>query len=292
MIGQAACGGETAGIRHLGREAARLGAGFAADARHLQIAALGLLLAYNLVVLDFGARLLQSLVVIASALLAQIAWARLCGEKGTDLRSPLITGLSLSLLLRTGDPWILILAAVLAIGSKFLLRVRGKHIWNPATFGILAAVFGTGQAWISPGQWGSSALLGTLIAFLALAVLGRAGRWDTAVAFLGTHAALLLARALWLGDPLSIPLHQLQSGSLLLFSFFMITDPRSTPDDWRARVAFAVAVACLGHWLAFWMQMRPALYVSLFALSPLVPLLDWALPARRFAWRPQDATAV
>ena len=46
---------------------------------------------------------------------------------------------------------------------------------------------------------------------------------------------LLLARAFWLGDPLAIPLHQMQSGSLLIFAFFMISDPRTTPDrGWAA----------------------------------------------------------
>ena len=131
------------------------------------------------------------------------------------------------------------------------------------------------------------------VALAAILVLHAARRSDVAIFFLGSHAALLVARALWLGDPLIIPLHQLQSGSLLIFSFFMISDPRTTPDSRLGRFIFAVAVAASGHWLAFFMQMRPALYVALVALSPFILLLDKILPAERFSWTaaaPQGAS--
>jgi Na+-translocating ferredoxin:NAD+ oxidoreductase RnfD subunit len=99
-----------------------------------------------------------------------------------------------------------------------------------------------------------------------------------------SHAALLTGRALWLGDPLAIPLHQMPSGSLLIFAFFIISDPRTTPDSRLGRLLFALAVAALAHYLAFFMQMRPALYVALIVLSPVTLLLDRLLPAQRFAW--------
>ena len=102
--------------------------------------------------------------------------------------------------------------------------------------------------------------------------------------------ALLVARAVWLGDPLAIPLHQLQSGSLLIFAFFMISDPRTTPDSRLGRLLFALGVAALAHYLAFFMQMRPALYVALIAFSPLTLLIDRIIPAKRFAWTPQGAS--
>ncbi len=117
-------------------------------------------------------------------------------------------------------------------------------------------------------------------------MLHASQRSDIVLFFLGSHAALLVARALWLGDPLTIPLHQLQSGSLLIFAFFMISDPRTTPDSRLGRLAFALAVALLAHYLAFFMQMRPALYVALIALAPVTLLLDKLIPASRFEWLP------
>ncbi len=254
------------------------------DARLWQIAALGSLLAWNISSLSLGASLVPSLVAILAALATQAIATALGLSKQLDLRSPLITGFSLALLIRGDGLWVPALAAVLAIGSKFAFRIRGKHIWNPAAFGIFL-LLATGHAWVSPGQWGAGAFIVTLIVFAGILVLSRAARLDTALAFLGAHLGLLLLRAAWLGDPLAIPLHQVENGALLLFAFFMITDPRTTPNHRWARIAFAVAVAALAHWLAFFGQVRPALYVALVGLAPLVPLLDLILPASEFRWR-------
>ena len=56
------------------------------------------------------------------------------------------------------------------------------------------------------------------------------------------------------------------------------------PDSRLGRFVFALSVALLGHYMTFFMQMRPALYVALIALSPLILLLDKILPAQRFSW--------
>jgi len=257
---------------------------FWTDARHYQIAALSTLLVFNLAFLDFGAQPLNSALAIGAALATQALCTWWFALPSFDPRSPLITGLSLSLLLRAGDPWLFALAAVIAIGSKFVLRVDGKHIFNPAGFAIVVLLFTAPDVWISPGQWGSAVWFAALLCFLAILVLSAARRADVAIFFFLSHAALLLARAWWLGDPLAIPLHQLQSGSLLIFTFFMISDPRTTPDSRLGRFIFALAVAALAHYLAFFLQMRPALYVALIALSPLILLIDRVLPAQRFQW--------
>jgi enediyne biosynthesis protein E5 len=257
------------------------------DARHYQIAALSTLLVFNLGWLDFGARPLNSALAIAGALATQALCTHWFALPKFDPRSPLITGLSLSLLLRAEDPWLHALAAVIAIGSKFVFRIDGKHIWNPAGFAIVVLLFTANGVWISPGQWGSAVWFAALLCFFAILVLHAARRPDVAIFFLGSHAALLLARAWWLGDPLAIPIHQLQSGSLLIFSFFMLSDPRTTPDSRLGRFIFALSVALVGHYLTFFMQMRPALYVALIALSPAILLIDKILPAERFAWNRQ-----
>ena len=253
------------------------------DARYFQIGALAALLLVNFSLIDFGARPLPSAVAIAAALLTQLVCARLTGTP-VDLRSPMITGLSLSLLLRADALWLYALAAVIGIGSKFVLRLDGKHIFNPAGFAIVVLLLTSHGVWISPGQWGTEIWFATLTGFFAILVLSAARRADIAIFFFASHAALLLARALWLGDPLAIPLHQLQSGSLLIFTFFMISDPRTSPDSMLGRFLFAFAVALSAHYMAFFMQMRPALYFALIMLSPATLLLDRLIPAQRFNW--------
>jgi len=263
---------------------------FFRDARHYQIAALSTLLVFNFGWIDFGARLENSALALVAALVTQFVCSYFT-RTPLDLRSPLITGLSLSLLLRADEPWIHAAAGVIAIASKFVLLLDGKHIFNPAGFAIVVLLFAaTSHVWISPGAWGSTIWVAALLVFFAILVLGAARRADIAIFFFGTHAALLLARAAWLGDPLTIPLHQLQSGSLLIFTFFMISDPRTAPDSRLGRFVFAASVAALAHYMAFFMQMRPALYVALIAISPLTLLIDRILPAERFSWIRQDRT--
>jgi Na+-transporting NADH:ubiquinone oxidoreductase subunit NqrB len=245
--------------------------------------ALASLLAINFAIIDFGARPASSACALAACLFTQLLCSRLA-KIPLDLRSPLITGLSLSLLLRAEEPWMHAAAGAIAISSKFLLRIEGKHVFNPAGFAIVVMLLLSSGAWISPGQWGASISFASLAGFLAIMVLLRARRTDIAIYFLLSHAALLCARAVWLGDPWAIPLHQLQNGSLLIFTFFMISDPRTSPDSSLGRFLFAFTVAALAHYLAFFMQMRPALYVALIALSPATLLIDSVLPAPRFAW--------
>jgi len=253
------------------------------DARHLQIVALASLLAINFAMVDFGARFLASSFAVAASLATQVVCCRLT-KTPLDLRSPLITGLSLSLLLRADEPWLHAAAGAIAISSKFLLRLDGKHVFNPAGFAIVILLLLPAGVWISPGQWGTNLWFAALVGFLAIMVLHAARRSDIAIFFLMSYGALLVVRAVWLGDPLAIPLHQLQSGSLLIFTFFMISDPRTSPDSPLGRFLFAFAVAAVAHYLAFFVQIRPAMYFALIALSPATLVIDRVLPAPRFSW--------
>jgi Na+-transporting NADH:ubiquinone oxidoreductase subunit NqrB len=263
--------------------ATRLWRSVMSDARHLQIIALASLLAINFAMIDFGAHFMASACALAASLLTQVVCSLLT-KVPLDLRSPLITGLSLSLLLRAADPWLHAVAGVIAISSKFLLRINGKHVFNPAGLAIVVLLLSSSGVWISPGQWGTSVWFASLVGFLAIMVLHAARRTDIAFYFLLSHAGLLFARTVWLGDPWAIPLHQLQSGSLLIFTFFMISDPRTSPDSALGRFLFAFAVAALAHYLAFFMQVRPALYFALIAISPATLLIDRILTAPRFTW--------
>jgi enediyne biosynthesis protein E5 len=255
------------------------------DPRHFQIAALASLLAYGIGWLGFDMALSRALLILGTATAAQWACERVVGLPRFEPRSALISGLSLCLLLRTSDDLLAALAAFLAVASKFLVRVRGKHVFNPTNVAIALVVLVSGRAWISPGQWGDSAFFVFLIACAGGLVVWRALRSDVALAFLASWSAFLFGRALWLGDPLSIPLHQLQSGSLLLFAFFMISDPKTTPDTRGARFLFGTLVAGAAFYLQFVLY-RPSggLILALVALSPLVPILDLLWPGPRYEW--------
>ena len=209
----------------------------------------------------------------------------------SSLPSALITSLGLSLLLRADSYSTLILASVMAIASKFLLRVRGKHIFNPANFGIIAALLLTSDAWVSPGQWGEEGWYMLMFLSTGGIVLKQVGRWDTTVAFLATYAGLEAVRNLWLGWTWDVWAHRLMSGSLLMFALFMITDPRTIPDARIGRLIWAVAIALLTFFLRNYLFISTAVFWALFTLAPLSILLDWLFPSDRFRWTQAGGTA-
>jgi Na+-transporting NADH:ubiquinone oxidoreductase subunit NqrB len=256
------------------------------DPRTWQILVLSSLLVYGAVWLNLEVRPGRALLLLAAVLLTQYACTRIWRLPAFDPRSALISGLSLCLLLRTNFVALAVAAAVITVASKFLIRVRGKHVFNPTNFGIVAMMLATGgQVWVSPGQWGNAAYFAFLMACLGGLVVNRAARSDITYAFLAFYLAVLFGRALWLGQPMTIPLHQLGSGAFLLFTFFMISDPKTTPDSQAGRILFALLVA-LGAGFVHFVLYRPnGLLLSLAFLSPIVPLLDRLLPGTRYAWR-------
>jgi Na+-transporting NADH:ubiquinone oxidoreductase subunit NqrB len=253
------------------------------DPRLYQIATLTGLLAYGMAFLGFDVGLAQVALTLAAALVAQLALGRLAALPRYDPRSALISGLSLCLLLRTEQVWLAAFAALLAVGSKFVLRWNGKHVFNPTNI-ALVALLAAGEGWVSPGQWGSSAFFAFLMACLGGLVVSRALRSDVTAAFLASHLLLLFGRSWRLGDPLTIPLHQLQSGALLLFAFFMISDPKTTPDSRAGRVLFAALVAAGAYLVQFRLYRPNGLLWSLAACSTAVPLIDRLLPGIRYQW--------
>ena len=254
------------------------------DPRHYQIAVLAALLAYGLTRLDFEVGGAQAAAMLTTALLTQFLCTRgLPATPAFDPRSALISGLSLCLLLRTNSFELAVVAAVVTVASKFVICIDGQHLFNPTNFGIVVMLL-TGHAWVSPGQWGNVAFFALLMACLGSLVVTRAARSDITLSFLVFYMGLVFGRSLWLGEPMSIPIHRLQSGALLLFSFFMISDPRTTPRSRLGRMLFALLVACGAWYVQFRLFRTNGLLWSLAACSFTVPLINRLLPGRRYEW--------
>jgi hypothetical protein len=260
------------------------------DPRLYQIAVLSGLLVYGIGWLDFEIDAARAVIILASVLLAQYGCTRLFKLPAFDPKSALISGLSLCLLLRTNSAALAVATSVVAIASKFVIRVNRKHVFNPTNFGLVAMMLVTGQVWVSPGQWGSAVLFAFLMAGLGGLVVNRAARSDVTLTFLVTYAALVVGRSAWLGEPLAIPIHRLESGALLLFSFFMISDPKTTPDSRAGRLLFAGLVALGAAYIQLRLFRTNGLLWSLAGWSLAVPLIDRLLPGERYHWnRPVTA---
>lgn len=260
------------------------------DARDAQILFLSAFLGLGCLARDWTLQPPLVLAAIGSCQGMQWLLGRRAGVSGqitaTAWKSALITSLGLCLLLRSNHPTTMLLAGGLAIASKFALQIRGKHVYNPANFGLLAALLLSGDAWVSPGQWGNTGWLLAIFLGAGGLVLGWVGRWETSVAFLVAYGGLEALRDGLLGWDWDVWAHQLSSGSLLVFALFMLTDPRSIPDRRRARVLWAVAIAVLTFVLHHWFFLTAAPFWALWGLAPLTPLLDRWLPDERFTWQP------
>jgi Na+-transporting NADH:ubiquinone oxidoreductase subunit NqrB len=261
------------------------------DPRLYQIATLASLLVYGMGWLDFGVTPARVCVVLLTVVATQAVCDRWHGA-GVNIKSALISGLSLCLLLRTNRTELAILAAMIAIVSKFVIRSRGKHIFNPTNGGLVAMLLLTNQVWVSPGQWGSVASFAFLMACVGGLVVNRAARADVTYAFIAFYCALMFGRSIYLGEPLAIPFHRLESGALLLFTFFMISDPKTTPDSRAGRVLFAGLVAFTAWYVQFRLFRTNGLLWSLAAWSLTVPLIDRLLPGSRYAWWSPGTTAL
>ena len=254
------------------------------DPRYYQIAVLSLLVIYGIAALDFGIRWQNALAIFCAAEAAQFIGTRAAGLSRFDPLSPIITSLSLTLLLRTDTVLLALLAAFVAIGSKFLVRVQGKHVFNPANVALVSLMLLFDNAWVSSGQWGSAVIGTLLLGCLGCLVLTRAKRAETTIMFLCVYTALIFGRAQWLGDPLSIPLHQLQNGALLIFAFFMISDPKTTPDTRLGRLAFGAIVASVAYTIQYVYYTPNGVILALVMSAPLVPLIDTIFRGENYRW--------
>jgi len=187
--------------------------------------------------------------------------------------SGLISGLSLGLLLDSGARVLpFVLAAMLAIGSKYIVKFRGKHFFNPTNFAlalILMARLGT----ITPGyQWGG----GTTALWIALSmgglILYRVRRMPLLGSFIGLFVISAITRAALGREPLTLALGVMTGAPFQLFTFFMLTDPRTTPNTKRGQVLFSAAVVLTDCVLRV-LRVPNTLFMSLFFVDALILLM-------------------
>ena len=258
------------------------------DPRLFQIAFQATLLTVGVLLRDFSLLPAQMILCIASATATQAFWLHRLGLKKVGHLSPVITGFGLSLLLRADTLWLHPLVACLAISGKFLLRARAKHVFNPANFGVGVALLFLPGAWVSPGQWGNDLGLGVLLVALGATVATRSRRDDAAWLFLAVFLGIAALRLLLLGYSWErgweILCHQALNGALLLFAFFMISDPMTLPDHPVARRLHVVLVAILAAAWQFLLYRPSGPLWALLILAPLVPLWDLLWPYTKYQW--------
>ena len=212
------------------------------DARDFQILWLSIFLLYGVWNLQWD-NYASYAVLFLSCLLTQLFGTFLLNIPRSSIKSAVITALSLCLLFSANSLWTFALCGVLSIASKFVIRLNGKHLFNPSLFGIIFCLLFTSDAWVSPGKWGNEYLLVVFFIACALLVLLKVGRIGTSLAFLGTLMALEFFRTcIYFDDNIWVFLQKFSSGTILLFAFFMITDPMTTPRSFKGRLIYGCII--------------------------------------------------
>jgi enediyne biosynthesis protein E5 len=263
------------------------------DARYFQILFQSIFLSYGIFFLHWQNEgwlyLTYFITSIVTQFLCELAFGKNDNTFITTFKkaipSVLISSFGLSLLLKTNLLWVAIFAAFISILSKYIIRINGKHIFNPSALGIVAAILLTGKAWVSPGQWGSGIVILFAVFCLGFIVVTKVQNLTASLSFLGLYAGLIFIRQIiYLGWPMDHYIQSLSTGSLLLFSFFMITDPKTTPNHSLAKILWCAAIAAVAFYLATFKFINAApIFVLVFA-QPLVPLLDKLFKAKNFQW--------
>lgn len=254
------------------------------DPRWLQFSSLAVFCFAGKYILDFRVTTFQIFSALAVCIAIEIAFVAAQQRIIIFPTSAVISGFGLGFLLRSDTIWIHPLCAALSVGSKYLVRIDGKHVWNPTNFGIVVVLLlFPDSAWVTTGQWGAVFIILYGIANAGLFVVYRVKRFHVCVAFWLPLAILLFAQAHFTSLPMDTAIARVTAGSLILYTFFMITDPRTTPNTLIGRIGFASAVSVL-TFILFVAEIEFAPFFALFMVSGFTPLVDYLMPARRFEW--------
>ena len=263
------------------------------DPRFFQVFFQAIFLTYGIMFLSWEADWLHYIISISCCLFFQYTADSIISRRFLRFNefnrwgfSVLISAMSLCLLLKV-DHWSAsLLAAFASVAGKYLFRWDKKHIFNPSAFGIVVVLLLTNNAWLSPGQWGSNAVIFFFVVTLGTIVVTRVQKLDVSLAFIITFAALLFWRQILVLEwPMDFFIHSISTGSLLLFTFFMISDPRTAPNHPVARIIWAVLIAAVSFYLsAFKWKYNTPIWV-LVAAAPLVPLFDMLFRSKAFEWK-------
>lgn len=184
-------------------------------------------------------------------------------------QSTLAAALGICLFFRALSPWYFVLAAFLAIASKYLIVVRGKHIFNPSNFAIVVSVFAFSSATtIEFTQWGTNTWLHLFMAAVCFAIAWYAGAMATTLSFLSVYTLLLMLTTAYLPQLFTLHHYGLIGPSLALFASFMITDPKTSPQDFRGRLLHGSGIAALYFALEI-VGVRYPLFAASFAITLL-----------------------
>ena len=209
--------------------------------------------------------LLTLAIGLISAILTDSFFTYLKTKNFTITESSIVSGLIIGCVLSGGQAWWMIaLASVLAIGSKHLIRFKGRHIFNPAGFGTLAVVFLLGAS----TEWKGAYLWYIIIPF-GFYFVSRIRKLEIVAGYFISFFILFGLQAL-IRD-----IHVLNILGYLnyFFIFIMLIEPMTTPVAYYAKVIFGAGAGAL-IFILYALGVREAELATLLCFNLLYNLSD------------------
>ncbi|HSE32126.1 MAG TPA: hypothetical protein VLA93_11190 [Pyrinomonadaceae bacterium] len=210
----------------------------------------------------------KTVLAIIVAIIAELILGRIFFGKWLNLASAYITGISVGILVRSPAYWPYALCSVISIMSKYVLRVKNRHIWNPSNFGIAVLLFLAPETMaVLSIQWGNNKWPIIVIWILGSIIIYRAKRFHICATYVVSFFLFAFLRSAITGHPWQAEVAPITGPMYQLFVFFMITDPKTTVRTkvGQCVVVFFVALA------EFFLRLNEVVYAPIFALFLVGP---------------------
>jgi len=218
---------------------------------------------------------------IGTAIGAELLMGRVTYGKWPHPASAYISGISAGILVRSPLLWPYVLVSLVSITSKYVLRVKGRHIWNPTNFGVSAAAFlAPATVTVLSIQWGNAIAPMIVIWVLGSVIVWRVGRAHISATYVASFLFFSWVTSLITGTPWSATVAPITGPMYQLFIFFMVTDPKTTvrAKFWQCVVVFLVAFV---EMILRLNQILYAPFYALFIVGPIAMLVDiWSAGIR------------
>jgi enediyne biosynthesis protein E5 len=220
-------------------------------------------------------------IAIIASLLTEAILGRIYTGKFPNIASAYISGISVGILVRSPAVWPYLVCAVVSIMSKYVLRVKGRHIWNPSNFGISALVFLAPETVAALSiQWGNYLLPMIVIWCLGSVIIYRVRRFHITATYVLSFLLFAFLRSYLTGSPWQSEIAPLTGPMYQLFIFFMVTDPKTTVRSKLGQCLVVFIVAFVEMILRL-NQVVYAPFYALFLVGPAAMIVDLWLASRQ-----------
>lgn len=223
----------------------------------------------------------KTLLAIVTSITAELILGKFFYGKWPHPASAYISGISVGILVRSPAYWPYVLCALISIVSKYVLRIKNRHIWNPSNFGISVLLFLAPEAVATLSiQWGNNVWPMLVIWVLGSIIIYRVHRFNITATYVLSFLAFAFVRSWITGHPWLAEVSPITGPMYQLFIFFMITDPKTTVRSRTGQCVVAFLIA-LVEMIMRLNQIIYAPFYALFFVGPAAFLLEMWLDSRK-----------